>query len=109
MVALLAVTSLPMRHPPEVIRDMAREIVTNRAFVTADVDEARLAFAFFFGLWDWSDVDLHAVGAFYGEFGAAVGGVTINGMPTFTAMRLLHRDDVTALAAEMRRMREALE
>lgn len=100
------------RKPRHELREIARDLVTNRAWGTNNAMEAQLSFGFLLSLWlrDANPAERRSwdsVGFIYAPMSAAMPR-SINGLPMFTEARFVHVNDIAYLTQEIQRMEEAL-
>lgn len=100
------------RKPRSELRALARDLVTNRAWGTADAHEAHLSFGFLLTVWlqEASPSDkrsFNSVGFIYAPLSATMPR-SINGLPMFTEASFVHVNDMDYLFEEIERMQDAL-
>lgn len=100
------------RKPRSELRALARDLVTNRAWGTADAQEAHLSFGFLLGVWlnDATPTErrsFDSVGFIYAPLSAAMPR-SINGLPMFMEAAFVHVNDMDYLFEEIGRMEDAL-
>jgi hypothetical protein len=93
----------------EEIGKLARDIVTNTVYFTADGREIQDSFGFILSLAvpDWSDEFIETVGAAWAPWTAAAP-TAINGHPFMTSMSLVHVADVPRVLARVQAALAAL-
>ena len=90
------------------IHALARDLVTNVAWMPMNENEMRLAFPILaFAAPGMSDAYMASAGAVW-EYLSKASPVGINGLPLFLSCHLVHKEDVPLLRAAMARMYEAL-
>ena len=89
----------------EAVRDLARDIVTNRVFITWKVEESQMCFlALALAPPDKLPQNIGAVYEYYSEAGDR----SINGLPMFFSARFVAVESMPAVVEEVRRMQVAL-
>lgn len=95
------------RLDAEGITALARSIVMGQALVTQDPRTIEAGFGLFLNAL-WEAYDTTTIGALWGDFADAIGDRGIDGVPLFSRVRVVHRDDMLALDREVLRMADAL-
>lgn len=93
---------------PEQLDEIAREIVTGRYFVPASEEDMRLGFGLMLSM--ILDRDRHGLddcGCVLGDMNSTLER-TINGVPMFTRVVLIHKDNIDALDALVKTKHEAI-
>ena len=95
------------------LKELARDLVTNRVWGTNNAHEAQLSFGFLLRIWfrdatpeerrSWDNV-----GFIYAPLSAAMPR-SINGLPMFMEAAFVHVNDMEYLFEEIERMQDALE
>jgi hypothetical protein len=96
------------RRDAEQVSALARDIVTNRALVTANTHVIRNAFYMILAFLDFAPDAIPKIGALIGYYDNVVPTRAMNGYPIFTSLDFVHADDVPRLNAEIDRMQAAL-
>lgn len=92
---------------PAEITELARDVVTNRVFISGAGDERRLQAFMILMLASLTEEQCSVIGAVYEEWDKA-SPRSINGMPCFLSCKFVHIDSCVALQAEIDRMNIAL-
>lgn len=89
----------PARLSAAELRELAVEVSEGRVFMTNTKEGVEWSFGLLVGMLDLSSI-ADQIGALYEEMSKA-GPRAINGFPFFTSMKLLHRDDLEPLHAQI--------
>lgn len=96
------------RLTPEAVVDLARDIVTNRVYLSTGQEGVDLQLIFMPLAFMGMEPDAaENIGAIY-EYIDKAGPRAINGLPMFFSCRFVHADDMEALRTEVTRMSDAL-
>jgi hypothetical protein len=98
--------SIPRRTPEE-IKSLARDLVTNRIFLSNDPEEIKLSFGVVLAFLKPDMIDFNEVAAVF-EYYSEAGPMSINGLPSFFSLQVIHTEDWPAFRAEAKRMMDAL-
>src|SRR5271157_4422261 len=95
----------PLRLGTEQLSQLARDIVTNRVFITNDSEGIDNSFSLILSgsAPRMTDDTINQIGAVY-EYIDKAADRSINGYPFFFSCKMLHRDDLRPLVAEVERM-----
>lgn len=97
----------PPRMTQEAIHELARRYVTREVFIGNSFDAYRLSFGVILAFADMTSDFRDSVGAMWAEM-ADAGPMAANGYPIFYHAHFIHRLDLDALLAEIKRLEEAL-
>jgi hypothetical protein len=98
----------PERLPAAALAQLAIDVVEGRMYVTNTPEGVRLSFGLLIAMIDWDEA-AEQIGAFYAPMSEALPR-SINGLPMFTSIKVLHVDDLQPLhdkIKEYEKQREA--
>lgn len=97
----------PPRLSADEIRALARDVVTNKTFITNSEDGVRYAFGMVLMFGGLSTYDSTKIGGLYEDYDKQ-GPRSVNGFPGFFSMKVLHIDDLEPVCDAIEKMEEAL-
>lgn len=95
------------RRTPEEIKSLARDLVTNKIFLSNDPEEIKLSFGVVLTFLKPDMIDFNEVAAVF-EYYSEAGPMSINGLPSFFSLQVIHTEDWSAFCTEAKKMMDAL-